>query len=139
MCVHYAILAIVINPVGRALRLRGNGAAVVSSLAGAVSSFPVAVGTILPPLVDVGAVPAAVGTGAIADGAATDMKAEAVLSSMSPLMKTRISCTGGVEAAGCMTMNIRTPSAMEVSQRVIRKKTAARIQGIKMAFLGNCT
>jgi hypothetical protein len=53
-------------------------------------------------------------------------------------MKTRISCTEGVEIAGCMAMNRRTPSAIEVNQRVIRKKTAARIQGIKMAFLGNC-
>lgn len=41
----YAILAIVMNPVGRALRLRGNGAAVVRSFAAAVSSSPVAVGT----------------------------------------------------------------------------------------------
>lgn len=37
-----------------------------------------------------------------------------------------------------MAMNRRAPSAIEVNQRVIRKKTAARIQGIKMDFFGNC-
>lgn len=79
MFAHYAILAIVMNPVGRALRLRGNGTAVVRSFAAAVSSSPVAVGTVIPPLVDVGAVPTAVRAGAITDGAATDMNAEAVL------------------------------------------------------------
>ena len=107
--VPYIILATVMNPVGLVLKFLGAGAIVVTSLTtssgsafgtGAVSSCPVVVGTAVLLFVDVGALTVPVAVAALTDSVTNDVYADAVLRSMSSLMKTRISCTGGFEGAG---------------------------------------
>lgn len=129
------------NPVGRILMSLGTGASVVNTsslsvLVAAVSRCPVVVGTALSSLGNVEALATAV-LGVVEEVRVTKVVYAAALPrSMSSLITIRISCTGGLVGPGCSTMNKRTPSAIEANQRVMKRNTTARIQGIRIAFRG---